>query len=259
MPLKSLFIDPGFETTLLYLSTALILILPLIAIVVWIIRRIMKAKSRPVIGVVATVLWVAGLILSGVLASNIAKKYNVESSQEKIIAIAPVDSNKLYVDLLPYREDYSPFKLSYGFHSYRNDIDELPYTNINEDSLLFNNVNLQIGKSSDSLFHVRVISASKGRSLRSAKEDIDQFTYNIVQKDSLLLLPEFLSVPIDQGFRDQSVTVEISVPVGKSVEVSDALNRYKNNRPPSVVRKRIRAYESSYTPYHHSSLEYTFY
>jgi hypothetical protein len=65
-------------------------------------------------------------------------------------------------------------------------MDDLPYTTINEDSLLFDNINLQIGKSSDSLFHVRVISAIHGKDLRSAKADIAQFSYEIVQKDTLL-------------------------------------------------------------------------
>ena len=72
----------------------------------------------------------------------------------------------------------------------------------------------------------------------------------IVQDDSLLLLPEFLSVPLKQGFRNQSVTVEISVPAGKSVEMSESLKDYKDNRPPAVVRKRIRNYSrnTNYLP-----------
>jgi len=40
--------------------------------------------------------------------------------------------------------------------------------------------------------------------------------------------------------------VEISVPPGKTVEISDALNEYKNNEPPGVVRKRIRSYSRTY-------------
>ena len=64
-----------------------------------------------------------------------------------------------------------------------------------------------------------------------------------------MLLPEFLRVPISQGFRNQSVTVEIAVPAGKSVEVSDALREYRDNEVPDVARKRIRSYNSSYTPY----------
>ena len=64
-------------------------------------------------------------------------------------------------------------------------------------------------------------------------------------------------MPVSQGFRNQSVTVEIAVPAGKSIEVSDALREYRNNEPPSVARKRIRSYSSSYTPYVPASLPET--
>lgn len=247
-PLKSLFVDPGYETTMLFVALGLLFVVPIIAVVTWIIRRVMKTKSRPVIGIVASVFWIAGLVLSGVLGTRIANKFNVESSSERAISVAPVTSAKMYVEMLPYPEDYAEFKAGYG--SGVGSIDELPYLSINEDSLLFNNINLQIGKSNDSLFHVRVISAIHGKDLRTAKADISQFSYVIVQDDSLLLLPEFLSVPLKQGFRNQSVTVEISVPAGKSVEMSESLKDYKDNRPPAVVRKRIRNYSrnTNYLP-----------
>ena len=129
------------------------------------------------------------------------------------------------------------------------EIDKLPFTNIDGDSLLFKNVNMYIRQSVDSTFQVRLIYASNGKTLRDVKDNIKEFSYNIVQNDSVLLLPEFLLVPATQGFRNQSVTVEIAVPAGKSVEVSDALSEYRDNEPPSVARKRIRGYSSSNTPY----------
>lgn len=243
MSLKALFIDPGYETNLLIISLSLIVLVPVISIITWIIRRVMKIRSRRVIGVVSFVLWFAGLTLAGVLAKNVADKYSVESSKESVVALSPVTSGKLYLDMQPYSEDYAEFKMGYGFNI---DIDELPYTTVNEDSLLFRNIYLYIKKSTDSLFHVRTIAASRGKDLRAAKADIAGFTYQILQQDSLLLLPEFLMVPVGQGFRNQSITVEISVPAGKTVEVSEALEGYKNNEPPSVVRKRIRSYSRTF-------------
>jgi len=245
IPLKSLFIDPGYETSLLIAALVLTILIPVVSIIVWIVRRVMKARSRPVIGIVATILWFAGITTAAVLATGVANKFSEESSKEMIVPIAPVTTNKMYVDLEPYSDDYAEFKMGYGIGL---DIDELPYTTVNEDSLLFREINLHIRKSSDSLFHVRTIAASRGRDMREAKSDLEGFSYIIVQKDSLLLLPEFLSLPVSQGFRNQSITVEIAVPAGKTIEVSDALSEYKNNEPPTVVRKRIRSYTSTYVP-----------
>lgn len=245
MSLKTLFIDPGYETNLLIISLSLIVLVPVISIITWIIRRVMKTRSRPVIGVVSFILWFAGLTLAGILTKNVAEKYATESSKETVIALSPVQSDRLYVDMLPYPDDYAEFKLGHGWGT---EIDDLPYSTVNEDSLLFKNIHLYIKKSTDSLFHVRTIAALKGKDLRSAKAHIAEFTYALEQQDSLLLLPEFLAVPVTQGFRDQSITVEISVPAGKTVEISDALDEYKNNEPPTVVRKRIRSYSRTHYP-----------
>lgn len=239
MPLKSLFIDPGYETQLLLISLFLLILVPVLSIVTWIVRRLMKAKSRPLIGVIAMVLWIGGIVTTGMLATRIANKYNVESSSEISVPITPVTADKLYVEMLPYHDDYAEFKSPLRYGPYANF--DLPFTTIDEDSLLFNEVNLHIRNSSDSLFHVRTIAASRGYSLKAAKADIARFSYTIQQNDSILFLPEFLSVPLDQGYRNQSITIEIAVPAGKSVEVSDELSAYRNNNPPSVVRRRIKS------------------
>ncbi|MDD4778653.1 MAG: PspC domain-containing protein [Fermentimonas sp.] len=245
IPLKSLFIDPGYESNLMIASLVALTVVPVIAIIIWIIRRVMKAKSRPVIGVIASVLWFSGIVICGILAKEVADKFKTEASEEVTMVMDPSTSGKLYIEMEPYRNDYAEFKFGFGYNP---EIEELPFTNVNEDSLLFNSINLQIRQSSDSLFHIRTIAATNGRDLREAKKDAEQFTYDIVQRDSVILLPEFFSVPVEQGFRNQSVTVEVSVPAGKSVEVSDVLDNYRDNEPPAVARKRIRSYTSSYTP-----------
>lgn len=256
VPLKSLFIDQGFETTLLVISLILLILVPVAAIVTWIVRRVIKAKSRPVIGVASSVLWFAGVVLAIILMAKVTDKFSVEGSSEQTISITNPSSNKLYVEMVPYKEDYADFKFKSGF-GIDSEIDEMPFTNIDGDSLLFRNINMHIRQSKDSLFQVRLISATSGKTLREAKSDIEEFSYSVVQNDSVLLLPEFLLVPINQGYRNQSVTVEIAVPAGKSIEVSDALSEYRNNEPPSVARKRIRSYTSSYTPYVPVTLEET--
>ncbi len=249
MPLKSLFLDPGYESHLLIISFCLLILVPLIAMVTWLIRRVMKAKSRPVIGVVAAVLWMGGLVSVGLLTSRVAHKFSVEYSSEEKAQIAPVSVDKMYVEMLPYGDDYAElmardlFGCNIGTFRFFDEFDDrtiLPYYTANEDSLLFANINLQVRHSYDSLFHVRTIATVRGRTQRSAKTDALQFNYPITQNDSVLFLPEFFSVPVEQGFRNQSITVEIAVPAGKTIEVSDALDEYKSENSPGVPRKRMR-------------------
>ncbi|HPD87760.1 MAG TPA: PspC domain-containing protein, partial [Proteiniphilum sp.] len=152
MPLKSLFIDPGQETTLLYASLILLIGIPVVSILVWIARRVMKAKSRPMIGLISTILWIGGLVAAGILAAQVADKFREESTLERSVEMMPIDGKSLYVDMMPYQDDYSEFSIGWGMDS---DIDHLPYTNVNEDSLLFRDIHLHIRNSNDSLFHVR--------------------------------------------------------------------------------------------------------
>ena len=226
MPLKSLFIDPGYETNLLVISFCLLILVPVVAIITWIVRRIIKAKSCPVIGAIAIVLWIGGLATSGILASRLVSKYNVESSSEAVVPLTPVTSHKLYVEMQRYRDDYAEIASTFSLTRrnrflWNDDLHDwiaLPYTTIEEDSLLYDQVNLYIGHSSDSLFHVRTIATCRGRNLRAAKADIDRFSYTVLQDDSVLYLPQFLVVPSDQGFKSQNITVEISCPPVKALK-----------------------------------------
>ena len=73
IPLQTLFINPGFENTLLWLSIILTLAIPFVSVVVWIIRRLMKAKSRPVIGYTVAALWFVGVIAGLALGFQITR------------------------------------------------------------------------------------------------------------------------------------------------------------------------------------------
>lgn len=234
VPLKSMFIDAGTESTLLWLSMALLLVVPVISIVVWIIRRSMKVKSRPAIGMFATALWIGGIVTATVLGLKIAEKFEAGSSTEKVQTLMPINGEKLYVDMEPYAEDYYSFSSGWGPGT---DLDGFPYYTINEDSLLFSNIELKIIQSRDSLFHIRTIASVSGKDLKLAKSNTQQFSYPVVQQDSLLLLPEFFSTPIAQGYRAQGLTVEIAVPAGKKIEIDERLDDYDNLVSPAIRKK----------------------
>lgn len=237
LPLKSLFIDQGYENTMLWISAILIFAVPIISIIIWIVRRTMKKKSRPVIGIVATILWTVGIFASVMLGFKIAEKFKVSSSSENVQALTPFTGDKLYVDMAVYPSDYYSFSAGFGPGT---NLDDLAYYTLNEDSLLFSNIKLQIVQSQDSLFYVRAISSSSGKDLKIAKRNVEQFNYTVQQQDSVLLLPEFFAAPISQGFRMQGMIVEIAVPTGKKIEVDERLDDYNSIDYGSSVRKRMK-------------------
>jgi phage shock protein PspC (stress-responsive transcriptional regulator) len=244
MPLKALFIDAGMETNLLIFSAILIFVIPLIALVLWIIPNLLKnAKSRTIVGIVAAIFWFLGVSLAGMLATRVANKFKVDSVNEKNIDIAPFAGNTLHVEMARYGNDYNMFDTAFGITS---DINGLPFYNLNEDSLLFANINLQVTQSEDSLFQVRMISSISSTDLRKAKSDLKDFSFPVWQKDSILYLPEFFATPVEQGFRNQSMVVEIAVPAGKTAVLSDDLDNYRENVIPKIVRRRYKRYSEIY-------------
>lgn len=244
MPLKALFIDAGMETNLLIFSAILIFVIPLIALVLWIIPNLLKnAKSRTIVGIVAALFWFLGVSLAGMLATRVANKFKVDSVNEKIIDIAPFAGNTLHVEMARYGNDYNMFDTAFGITS---DINGLPFYNLNEDSLLFANINLQVTQSEDLLFQVRMISSISSTDLRKAKSDLKDFSFPVWQKDSILYLPEFFATPVEQGFRNQNMVVEIAVPAGKTAVMSDDLDNYRENVIPKIVRRRYKRYSEIY-------------
>ena len=211
VPLKSLFIDPGYETTLLWTFFILTFALPFVALVVWLIRRASKCKSKPFLGWMALILWIVGIIAGGILASRVVGNFKEVSYTEKNIQLSPVSGDKLYVDKIYYSDDFYTFDGGFGMFTDRSG---MPYYTLNEDSLLFSDISVQITESRDSLYHVNLIGSSTEHDLKSAKENTAYFKFEIQQNDSVLLLPEFFSTPINQGLRLQSLIVEISVPSG---------------------------------------------
>ncbi len=83
--------------------------------------------------------------------------------------------------------------------------------------------------SKDTLFHVKTIYSGFDKNYKKAKANLTEFDFKLEQADSILLIPQFFKTPKSQGFRNQSVVVEIFVPGGSKVEVSDDLADYQRS------------------------------
>lgn len=235
LPFESLFVNSGFEHALLWSSIVLTLILPAIAVIMWIVRRLLKAKSRPAIGYAVASLWFIGIVAGVIFGYNMIRKFSFESLQETHIVLTPPSTNKLYVEMSNYPLDYfskAPAINKYFFGVQGNYIIEpgiLPFFNMEEDSLLFNSIELRMKTSKDTLFHVKTIYSGFDKNYKKAKANLTEFDFKLEQADSILLIPQFFKTPKSQGFRNQSVVVEIFVPGGSKVEVSDDLADYQRS------------------------------
>ena len=217
MPLKN-FIADGDAIQWYALGTLLLFILvPIIAIIQWLIRAIIGHKMRSnVIGITLGTLWFLGWISVAMLGITLSKQFKRTGAVSNEIAMVQPSNGKLKIGFTEGEGSYYPLDPWDNDVDFSRDTDGILLSK-NEDSLLLSNIKIKFNKSRDTQFHVNVIKRSKASTAAEAEQYAQQISYSISQQDSILILP--IAFPITQStkFRNQQVLVEIEVPVGKEI------------------------------------------
>jgi phage shock protein PspC (stress-responsive transcriptional regulator) len=220
-PLKNFVLEGTGQNFLAWGTMVFFLGVPLIALITWLVRRIMGVRSRNhYLGYGFGVLWILGLFCFIMLIGTFGRNFKTRELVEDSIAIAPV--NKLVVDVTPTRVAYYHGENWFGW-----DWDEeIPLYGTNLDTLQLNTVRVILAKSKDSSFHVTRIRRSRGNTSARAKASAEKIAFDIRQQDSVLLMPAGFPISSHDKFRNQQVAVLIEVPVGKRIRLSKRVNRY---------------------------------
>jgi hypothetical protein len=85
---------------------------------------------------------------------------------------------------------------------------------------------VNVVKSNDSAWHLKVQKLSRGITTSEAGHTASEINFQIDQKDSLLLLGRGFAIKPQQQFRNQQVLVVIEMPVGKKIFMASNLDEY---------------------------------
>jgi phage shock protein PspC (stress-responsive transcriptional regulator) len=197
-------------------SILLFLGVPVIALLVYIIRRLMGVKkNNPIIGYTFAGLWVIGLVSFFVLIGTINRSFLTQVGVREEISMTQPTGNKLKVtlaekDVIVYNDWF--------------DTDGL--LSIDRDTLFLNTVKVSVVKSKDGLYHAHLMKISKGNDRASAESLAERIEFKPMQNDSILYLPPHFTVSRTDKWRNQKVIVVIEVPEGKYVELDESLEDY---------------------------------
>ena len=221
-PLKDFILDGFGQNILAWLSLLLFLGIPIVALITWLVRRIMGVRSRNhYLGYVFGSLWTIGLVsfivLVGLLARNF--KSGSEKAQEMTGFVQP-SKGKLLVDVASSNIRY------YGGDWFGIEDEDFPVYGINQDTLMLNKVRVNVVKSNDSLYHIHEVRFARGRNPESSLRSAEKIQFELTQKDSMLILPKGFAISKEDKFRDQGVLVVIEVPVGKKIQLDRSINDY---------------------------------
>lgn len=223
---KGFIINGFWPNILIWASFLLFLIIPILALLTWLIRRIIGVRSRGhYLGYIFASLWVIGLFcfitLAGMLLNDFRYRQHVEaevpvsqpSHGKLLIRAAGIEKNYYYYD------DGDRFFYKWDKHGF--------FYDLNDDSITLKTVRVMLVKSPDSNYHVQVIKFSRGTDPHYATQLASQINFPVRQADSVLSLPDGFTITRYQQFRNQQVLVAVAIPVGKRIMVDGNIDNYE--------------------------------
>jgi phage shock protein PspC (stress-responsive transcriptional regulator) len=223
-PLKNFVLEGFWQNALAWSTLFLFFGVPIVALITWLIRRIMGVRSKNhYLGYVFGSLWVIGLVsaitLGGLFARNFKTKSGIE---EQMSVFAQPARGKLYLDVAT-----SPIRYYGGdWFGFEGD-DDWPVYGINQDTLMLNNVRVNLVKSNDSLYHIYKVRFSRGANPDAARKLAEKIQFDITQQDSILLLPKGFAISRNDKFRNQQVLVVVEIPIGKRIQIDRSVNNFE--------------------------------
>lgn len=216
MPFKNFLLDGFWENFLAWGTLILFLGVPLIAIITWLVRRMMKVKSQTsYLGWTFGGLWVLGWICVTFLVASIMRDIRNFERVEQPMQITQPPNGKLIVTVnepeIRFSGDYIWF-----------DSKERGW-DLSEDTLKMANIKLRLEKSEDSSYHVNIYKYSAGRNRADAEMRAGKILFKTSFQDSVLNVGSGISIDRESKFRGQQVVLEIQVPVGKKIRFDESM------------------------------------
>ncbi len=222
LPLKNYFIHGFWQNILAWSVLILFLLLPVIGILTWLIRRIIGVRrGSNYLGYVFGGLWVIGLISFIFLLANFSRNFNARNGEKTEVSITSPANGKMIVRMDDSRaEFYESDWMGINWHH------KGPFFDVTDDSVIMNNVRIDVIKSEDSSWHLDIEKLSRGKTTSEAFNTASAINFNVNQHDSLLSLARGFAITPKEQFRNQQVRVVIKVPVGKRIFLSENLDDY---------------------------------
>jgi len=208
-----------------WIAVALTLGIPLLALIVWVIRRIMGVRSRRhYLGYIFAGLWMIGIVFVVVISGGIIRNFSTRSTVEDELQIAQPSTGRLYIAVSNVNSPWHASRYNRWFGD--GDDKNMPFRILSRDSLWLNTVKVNIEQSPDSLFHVYETRASRGNNAHEARTLASHVEFGIEQLDSVITLPRGFVISRKDKFRNQQVLLTIEVPLGKNIQMSKDINEY---------------------------------
>ncbi len=221
-------ISQGSNQAWLLITAALALVvIPLLGIIISAVKHLLSIRQRTrwISGTLGT-LWTIALLVVIYIGITIGRNFQHEANVSAKTTISQPAANTLYLKLESNNYDWPNVQ---GAHHYKSFKKENGY-NVNwgrEDSMMFRQIEIMFERSTDTNFVVLVSKSARGYDRTDAKQNAEAFSYAITQQgDSVLMIPDLISLGAEEPWRQQSVEILVRVPMDKQVVIDERLDFY---------------------------------
>lgn len=219
-PIKDFIFSGALQNGLAWGTLIFFIAVPIVGVITWIIRRLTRTKSgNKNLAFGFSILWLVGWVCFIMLLANVSKDFRrTNNPVEQFITLSNPHVSKMDItaddpDKTFYRTNWSRFDL---------------YEALDNDSVFVRNVVFKIEKSEADSFRVSVMRIARGQNRSAADTTAQNIKYNVLQKDSTLLIDKGIAITRQNKFRNQYVIVRIYVPVGKQINIDRSVGRWND-------------------------------
>ncbi len=197
---------------LLSVNSFVIMVVPLVFIIFWALRLIFNTNVMKSIRQSLVVFWISNLICFIILSASTFrefKNYGVYESKQNLEALT---SETISLEAITNDHTQGNFELG-DLRMGKDDQLEIE-----------NDVNINIYPTTSSYWHYTKKVKSRGKDGKNAKDNADCILYSLLTpNDHTLQFPTYLTINKDCKYRFQQVEIDLYIPIGKSVTISDDL------------------------------------
>jgi len=218
--ITDLFLYP-WQQTFSLLGAFLVIGIPILYIVYRSVRSLFKIKTPDrFVGWSALALWIVGVILSIYVVSSVASEFRSRETQRTEIPVSPLTSDTLNLEVVLNDDNGKDW---YFVNNHR--VNDPWAVTTGTDTIHIESVTLDIVRSNSDAFELVEMSQSRGKNRQDAIRNARSLDYKIEQTGNTLLFDETFLIPKGSMYRGQSIKLVLKVPEGKSVHLSDDMDR----------------------------------
>jgi phage shock protein PspC (stress-responsive transcriptional regulator) len=226
-PFTDLLLTGYKEHLLLWSGVSLFFGIPLLALVTWLIRRMIGVRShRHYLSYIFAGLWIIGIINIFATIGIFTTNFRHKAAIDEMYMINQPSGNSMYISI-GNAGSHATRHLRSSWYNDWNDHDDMPFYLVDDNTLFLNTVKINVTRSQDTAYHVYEARMSRGTTTSEAKEKANKINFRIEQQDSIIVLPDGFTVSASDKFRNQQVVLTIAVPMGKTIQFSPEVDRYK--------------------------------